>query len=48
MSLLQQRWLVVFFWSLTDSESSQVSKTLLSILVDLNNAVICIHPSSDL
>ena len=27
-------------WSLSDSESLQVSRTLLSILVDLNNAVI--------
>ena len=30
---------MVFHWSLTDSISPQVSKTLLSILVVLNNAV---------
>ena len=30
---------MVFHWSLSDSKSPQVSKTLLSILVDLNNAV---------
>ena len=31
---------MVFHWSLSDSKSSQVSWTLLSILVVLNNAVI--------
>ena len=34
-----QFYLVLFLWSLKDSKSPQVSKTLLSILVDLNNAV---------
>ena len=32
---------MVFHWSLNDSKSSQVSRTLLSILVDLNSAVFC-------
>ena len=32
-------YLMVFHWSLSDSKSAQVSRTLLSILVDLNNAV---------
>ena len=31
---------MVYHWSLSDSESSQVSETLLSILADLSNAVI--------
>ena len=31
---------MVFPWSLSDSKSSRVSRTLLSILIDLNNAVI--------
>ena len=30
----------VFYWSLSDSKSSQVSRTLLNILADLNNTVI--------
>ena len=30
---------MVFFWSLSDSKSPQVSRTLLSILAVLNNAV---------
>ena len=29
-------------WSLSDSKSPQVSRTLLSILVDLNNAEVWI------
>ena len=33
--------LVVFRWSLGDSKSYHVSRTLLSILTDLNNAVFC-------
>ena len=33
---------MVFHWSLSDSKCFQVSKTLLSIPVDLNNAVIWI------
>ena len=39
-SFSYQRWLVVFHWSLSDSKSPQVSWTLLSILADLNNAVV--------
>ena len=35
-----QRQLVVFHWSLRDSKSPQVSMTLLSILTNLNNAVV--------
>ena len=31
---------MVFHWSLCDSKTSQVSRTLLSILDDLNNAVV--------
>ncbi len=31
---------MVFHWSLSDSKSPQVSRTLLSILADLNNAVV--------
>ena len=31
---------MIFFWSLSDSKSPQVSRTLLSILVDLNNGVV--------
>ena len=31
---------MVFHWSLSDSNSPQVSRTLLSILVVLNNAVV--------
>ena len=31
---------MVFHWSLSDSKSPQVSRTLLSIFVDLNNAVV--------
>ena len=31
---------MVFHWSLSDSKSSQVSTTLLSLLDDLNNAVV--------
>ena len=31
---------MLFHWSLSDSKSLQVSRTLLSILVDLNNAVV--------
>ena len=33
---------MVFHWSLNDSKSPQVSRTLLSILAVLSNAVICI------
>ena len=31
---------MVFHWSQSDSKSSQVSRTLLSILADLNNVVV--------
>ena len=31
---------MVFHWSLSDSKSPQVSRTLLSILADLSNAVV--------
>ena len=31
---------MAFYWSLSDSNSPQVSRTFLSILVDLNNAVV--------
>ena len=34
-------YLMVFYWSLSDSKSSQVSRTLLSILAVLINAVVC-------
>ena len=33
---------MVFHWSLSDSKSPQVSRTLLSILAVLNNAVVWI------
>ena len=33
--------LLVFHWSWNDSKSPQVSRTLLSILADLNNAAVC-------
>ena len=32
---------MVFHWSLNDSKSSHTSRTLLSILADVNNAVVC-------
>ena len=31
---------MVFHWSLSNSKSPQVSRTLLSILADLNNVVV--------
>ena len=37
---LHLRELMVFHWSLSDSKSPQFSRTLLSILADLNNAVV--------
>ena len=37
---LHQRWLKVFHQSLRDSKSPQVSRTLLSILAVLNDAVV--------
>ena len=39
-SYSHEHWLMVFHWSLSDSKSPQVFRTLLSILVDLNNAVV--------
>ena len=35
-----QHQLMVFHWSLRDNKTPKVSKTLLSILADLNNAVV--------
>ena len=35
-----QHQLMVFHWSLSDSKSLQISRTLLSILADLCNAVV--------
>ena len=39
---------MVFHWNLNDSKSSQVSRSLLSILTDLNNIVVLdgLHTSS--
>ena len=31
---------MVFYWSFSDSKSSQVSRTILSILADIDNAVV--------
>ena len=36
---------MVFHWSLSDSKSPQVSRTLLSILAVLNNAVVWMVPT---
>ena len=39
---------MVFRWSLSSSKSTQVSRTLLSILADLSNLVVCfVYLSSD-
>ena len=40
MRFLHKRKLVIFHWSLSDNKSPQVSSILLSILADLNNAVV--------
>ena len=40
LSFSHQRHLMVFHWSLSDSKSPQVSRTLLSILAVFNNAVV--------
>ena len=40
MNFSHYRWLIVFHWSLSDRKFSQVSRTLLSILADLNNVVV--------
>ena len=37
-----QRLLIIFHWSLSDSKSPHVSRTLLSILADLYNTVVII------
>ena len=39
-SFSHQRYLMVFHWSLSDSKSPQVSRTLLSILAVFNNGVV--------
>ena len=39
-SFLHQRKLMVSYWSLSDSKSLQISRTLLSILADFNNEVV--------
>ena len=39
-SFSHQRELMSFHWSLRESKSPQVSRTLLSILADINNAVV--------
>ena len=39
-NFLHQRQLMIFHLSLRDSKSPQVSRTLLSILADLNNAAV--------
>ena len=40
ISFSHLRYLMVFHWSLSGNKSPQVSRTLLSILADLNNAVV--------
>ena len=37
-----QHKMIVFHWSLSDSEPPKISRTLLNILTDLNNAVVWI------
>ena len=39
-SFSHKRWMMVFHWSLSDSKSPQVSRTLLNILAHLSNAVV--------
>ena len=39
-SFSHQRLLMVFYWSLSNSKSPQVSRTLLNILADHNNPVV--------
>ena len=46
MSFSQRRWLVVFHWGVNGSMSPKVSRTLLSILADLNNVVVWMVPAS--
>ena len=40
VSFSRQRLLMVFYWSLRDSESPEISRTILSFLADLNSAVV--------
>ena len=40
MSFSDQRYLMVFHWSLSDSNSLQVFRTFLCVLADLNNVVL--------
>ena len=40
VSFSHQRYLIAFHWSLSDSKSPQVSRTLFSILADLINVVV--------
>ena len=40
LSFSHQHRLIVFHWSLSDSNSPQVSRTLLSILAVFNNIVV--------
>ena len=42
LSFLHHCWLVVFHWSQSDSKFPQFSRTFLSILTNLNNAVVCL------
>ena len=42
---LHQLWLRVFHWVLSDSKSPHVSRILLSILADRNNAVVWMVPA---
>ena len=39
---------MVFHWNLSDSKSPQVSRTLLSILAVLNNAIVWVVPTRPL
>ena len=40
-----QRYLIVFYWSLSHSKLPQVSRTLLDMLADLNKAVVSARPT---
>ena len=42
-NFFHQFYLLVFHRSLSDNKSTQVSWTLLSILTDLNSAVVCMY-----
>ena len=41
-SLSHQHWKIVSHWKMSDSKSPEVSRTLLSILADFDNAVVWI------